>query len=148
MKEGEEENETVIEEVKKINNQFYHAFENLSIEMMERLWKHVDNAVCIHPGWDLFIGWLAIRESWITIFSNTEMIRFILTNTKVRIFDNNRIAVVVCLENIETSANGQVIKIGVIATNVFERNELNQWLLIHHHGSSVANYISPNISSQ
>jgi hypothetical protein len=35
-----------------------------------------------------------------------------------------------------------VFKIGVIATNVFERNELNQWLLIHHHGSSVTNYIA------
>jgi ketosteroid isomerase-like protein len=71
------------------------------------------------------------------------MIRFIITNTKVRVF-GNRIAIVVCLENIETSVNGQVTEIGVIATNVFERNELNQWLLIHHHGSSVTNYIPPN----
>jgi ketosteroid isomerase-like protein len=137
----------IVEEVNKVNAEFYHAFESLSIEMMDRLWKHDDNVVCIHPGWDLFTGWLAIRESWITIFSNTEMIRFTITNIKVRIFDN-RIAVVVCLENIETSVNGQVIKIGVIATNVYERNELNQWLLIHHHGSSVTNYIQPNVSSQ
>jgi ketosteroid isomerase-like protein len=137
----------IVEEVNKVNTEFYHAFESLSIEMMDRLWKHDDNVVCIHPGWDLFTGWLAIRESWIAIFSNTEMIRFTITNTKVRIFDN-RIAVVVCLENIETSVNGQVIKIGVIATNVYERNELNQWLLIHHHGSSVTNYIQPNVSSQ
>jgi hypothetical protein len=150
MKEGEEENETVIEEVKKINNQFYHAFENLSIEMMERLWKHVDNAVCIHPGWDLFIGWLAIRESWITIFRNTEMISFTITNTKVRVFGGNNIAVVACLENIETSLNRQeqqIVKIGVVATNIFEYDK-NQWLLIHHHGSSVSNYIPPNISPQ
>src|SRR5919205_2166987 len=142
----------IVREVNKVNNEFYHAFENLSIEMMERVWKHVDNAVCIHLGWDLFTGWLAIRESWITIFRNTDMIRFVITNTKVRIFDNNSnriVAVVVCLENIETTlANKQVIKIGVIATNIFERNELNQWLLIHHHGSSVTNYIPPNVSSQ
>jgi hypothetical protein len=66
-------------------------------------------------------------------------------------YSNNKkdLAVVVCLESIETtSANKQVIKIGVIATNIFERNELNQWLLIHHHGSSVTNYIPPNVSSQ
>ena len=120
--------------------------------MMDKLWKHDENVVCIHPGWDLFTGWLAIRESWITIFRNTDMIRFVITNTKVRIFDNNSnriVAVVVCLENIETTlANKQVIKIGVLATNIFERNELNQWLLIHHHGSSVTNYIPPNVSSQ
>jgi ketosteroid isomerase-like protein len=146
MKE-DDDNVVVIGEVNKVNAEFYHAFERLSMEMMDKLWKHDDNVVCIHPGWDLFSGWLAIRESWITIFSNTEMMRFIITNTKVRIFDNN-LAVVVCLENIETPVNGQVIKMGVIATNVFERNELNQWLLIHHHGSTVSNYIPPNISSQ
>lgn len=134
-------------EVIKVNAKFYHAFERLSIETMEELWKHDDDVICIHPGWDLFIGWLAIKESWITIFNNTERIRFVITNTKVRIFDNN-IALVVCLENIETiSENGRVIKIGVNATNIFERNELNKWLLIHHHGSIVTNYIPPNVSS-
>jgi len=136
--------EEIIAQVQKINCEFYNAFENLSIQRMERLWKHEDNVVCIHPGWDLFTGWLAIRESWITIFSNTEMIKFIITNTKVRVFDN--IAVVVCLENIETLVNGEIVRLGVIATNIFEQME-NQWLLIHHHGSSVSNYIPPNISS-
>ena len=129
--------------VQEINSEFYHAFENLSIERMERLWKHEDNIVCIHPGWDLFTGWLAIRESWITIFTNTEMIKFIITNTKVRFLGN--IAVVVCLENIETLVYGEILRLGVIATNVFEQID-NQWLLIHHHGSSVSNYIRPNIS--
>ena len=139
MKEDE-----IIVQVQKSNSEFYHAFENLSIERMEGLWKHEDNVVCIHPGWDLFTGWLAIRESWITIFRNTEMIKFIITNTKVRVFDN--IAVVVCLENIETLVSGKIVRLGVIATNIFEQME-NQWLLIHHHGSSVSNYIPPNISS-
>jgi hypothetical protein len=145
-----QEDDEIVREVNKVNSEFYHGFESLSIETMERLWKHDENVVCIHPGWDLFTGWLAIRESWITIFSNTEMIRFTITNAKVRTFDSNKIAVVVCLENIETtSANGQVIKIGIIATNIFERNEqLNQWLLIHHHGSPITNYLPPNISSQ
>ena len=116
MKEDE-----IISQVQEVNSEFYHAFENLSIERMERLWKHEDNVVCIHPGWDLFTGWLAIRESWITIFSNTEMIKFIITNTKVRVFDN--IAVTVCLENIETLLNGEIVRLGVIATNIFEQME-------------------------
>ncbi|MGB7952739.1 MAG: nuclear transport factor 2 family protein [Candidatus Nitrosopolaris sp.] len=76
----------IIVQVQKINSEFYHAFENLSIEWMEGVWKHEDSVVCIHPGWDLFTGWLAIRESWITIFRNTEMIKFIITNTKVRVY--------------------------------------------------------------
>src|ERR687886_130824 len=131
----------IAEEVRKVNGEFYHAFESLSVERMDKLWKHDENIICIHPGWDLFTGWLVTRESWITIFENTDMIKFTITNTKIRIF--NQLAVVVCLENIETtSADGQLIKIGVIATNVFERNkQLNKWLLIHHHGSPVTNYI-------
>ena len=146
---GEEDDE-IVEKVNNTNTEFYRAFENLSIEMMDNLWKHDENIVCIHPGWDLFTGWLAIRESWIAIFVNTEMIKFTITNTKTRIFDNNKIAVVVCLENIETtSANGRGIKIGVIATNIFEQSEQpNKWLLVHHHGSPVTNYIPPNVSSQ
>jgi ketosteroid isomerase-like protein len=145
------DNEAVIaEEVQKSNSQLYHAFESLSIERMERLWKHEDNIVCIHPGWDLFTGWLAVCESWITIFANTEMIRFTITNTKVRVFNNNDgkiAAVVVCLENIETSVNRQNVKLGVIATNIFEKIDNQQWLLMHHHGSSLSNYISPNVYS-
>ena len=144
-----ERDDEIMQKVNNTNTEFYRAFEGLSIEMMDKLWKHDENVICIHPGWDLFTGWLAIRESWITIFANTEIIKFTITNTKIRTF-NNKVAVVVCLENIETtSANGRVIKIGVIATNIFERNEqLNQWLLIQHHGSPVTNYIPPNISSQ
>src|SRR5215217_341675 len=144
-----QENDEITREVNKVNVEFYRAFESLSIEIMDKLWMHDENVVCIHPGWDLFTGWLAVRESWITIFSNTEVIRFVITNTKVRAFDN-KAAVVVCVENIETtSTDGQIIRIGVIATNLFERNEqLNQWLLIHHHGSPVVNYMPPNMSSQ
>jgi SnoaL-like protein len=123
-----ERDNDIVKKVNNTNTEFYRAFENFSIEMMDNLWKHDENIVCIHPGWDLFTGWLAIRESWITIFANTETIKFTITNTKIRIFD--KVAVLVCLENIETtSANGQAIK-------------------IHHHGSPVTNYIQPNVSSQ
>jgi hypothetical protein len=87
----------ILQKVSEVNTEFYYAFESLSIENMEKLWKHNENVVCIHPGWDLFTGWLTIRESWITIFSNIEMIRFTITNTKVRTFDN-KIAVVVCVK--------------------------------------------------
>ncbi len=135
------------EKVLEANSDFYNAFENLSIERMEGIWKHDENTVCVHPGWDLFVGWLAIRESWITIFQNTEMIKFVITNPKIRIFEE--ISVVVCLENIETSISQQTVKLGVTATNIFEySNGKEDWLIVHHHGSSVSNYLSPNLSVQ
>ena len=140
-------NKISLTEILKRNGKFYHAFEVLSIEMMDNLWKHDESIICVHPGWDLLVGWLAIRESWVTIFQNTEMIKFNITNTKVRLFDNGDIGVVVCQENIESSVNRQQDKIGIIATNIFERYE-NQWLLIHHQGSSISNYMPPNLSPQ
>jgi ketosteroid isomerase-like protein len=136
--------------IQDINIQFYKAFESLSLERMEQVWKHSDDVVCVHPGWDLFRGWTAVRESWMTIFQNTERIQFIITNAKVRAFENI-MAVVVCLENIETIINQDKIRMGVIATNIFERqrivrNDEDEWLMIHHHGSPVSNYMPPNVS--
>src|ERR671914_2311630 len=136
--------------IQNINIGFYKAFESLSLERMEEVWKHSDDVVCVHPGWDLFKGWMAIRESWMTIFQNTERIQFLITNAKVRAF-GNIVAVVVCLENIETIINQDKIRTGVIATNIFERqcivnSEEDEWLMIHHHGSPVSNYMPPNVS--
>jgi hypothetical protein len=151
-------NKSTNEEEKAIENsniRFYQAFESLSLEKMEEVWDPTDNIVCVHPGWDLFTGWMAIRDSWIRIFQNTEMIKFIITNTKIKIFEN--IAIVVCIENIETIVDENNIRMGVIATNIFKRQNIDKnnnnnnynddrWLLIHHQGSVASNYIPPNVS--
>jgi ketosteroid isomerase-like protein len=133
--------------IDKSNIRFYNAFESLSIEGMEEVWKHSGDIVCVHPGWDLFTGWMAIRESWVTIFQNTDKIQFHITNTKLRTFEN--IAIVICLENIRTNINEGKIRMGVVATNIFERQNNNseeKWLMVHHHGSLVSNYVPPNPS--
>lgn len=134
------------------NSRFYKAFESLSIEKMEEVWKHSNDAVCIHPGWEMFSSWTAIRESWVRIFENTRLIKFLITNIKIKAFE--KIAVVICLENIESVIDSEnSIEMGVIATNIFEKQDIdnkkynNVWLMIHHHGSSVANYMPPNLSS-
>jgi ketosteroid isomerase-like protein len=138
--------------IDKSNTRFYKAFESLSIEKMEEVWKHSDDTVCIHPGWEMFTGWTSIRESWETIFENTSKIEFFITNIKVKVFEN--IAIVVCLENIDSVIdNENSIRMGVIATNIFEKqnannnkNYNNEWLMLHHHGSIVVNYMAPNVS--
>jgi ketosteroid isomerase-like protein len=140
--------------IQTVNTRFYNAFESLSLERMEVVWKHSDDIICVHPGWDLFTGWMAVRESWMTIFQNTERIQFIITNAKIRVFDNV-IAVVVCLENIQSNENRNKRRMGVVSTNVFERQLAaaehdsehdEKWLMIHHHGSTLSNYIPPNVS--
>jgi ketosteroid isomerase-like protein len=134
------------------NLRFYKAFESLSIQKMEEVWKHSNDVICVHPGWEMFSSWTAVRESWVRIFENTKMIRFLVTNLKIKVFE--KIAVVICLENIDsTIEDGNSIRMGVIATNIFEKqnvnrnNHDNRWLMIHHHGSSVTNYMQPNVSA-
>jgi SnoaL-like protein len=54
-------NKISLTEILKINAKFYHAFEVLSIDMMDNLWKHDENVICVHPGWELLVGRLAVR---------------------------------------------------------------------------------------
>ena len=138
----------MLKEIEDANIKFYEAFENLSITMMENIWNHNDDCICIHPGWEMFIGWMAIRESWLTIFANTEHIKFTITNSKTRLY-KEVIAVLTCLENIEMFQNELKIKSGVVATNIFEYDShQKKWLIIHHHGSLLSNYFPPPSSIQ
>ena len=134
----------MLKDIENANAKFYEAFENLSITMMESVWSHNDNCICIHPGWEMFVGWIAIRESWMTIFANTENIKFTITNSKTRIYQEV-IAVITCLENIEMFRNEEKIQsAGVVATNIFEyNNNQKKWLIVHHHGSPLSNYFPP-----
>ena len=146
-----DEEKGVEQTIEDTNSRFYKAFESLSIEKMDVAWKHSDDTICIHPGWEMFTSWTAIRESWVRIFENTKMIKFSISNIKIKAFEN--IAIVICLENIDSVIEDEnSIRMGVIATNIFEKQNVNnnksnnEWLLIHHHGSAVANYMAPNVS--
>lgn len=68
--------------------------------------------------------------------------RFVITNTKIHVMKD--IAIVVCQENIESVIDGKKVKFGIIATNIFERHD-DEWLMIHHHSSSISSYLPPNI---
>jgi ketosteroid isomerase-like protein len=114
------------------NQRFYEAFEQLDIEAMSAVWLHSERARCIHPGWRTLRGWPAIRQSWIAIFSNTEEIKFTLTEISVNLSD--RMAWVSCLENIIDSGNALPVVSTIEATNIFELIG-SQWRLVQHHAS-------------
>lgn len=146
-----DEEKGVEQQIEDSNARFYKAFESLAIEKMEEVWKHSEDVICIHPGWEMFTSWTAIRESWARIFENTKKIEFFITNVKVKVFE--KIAIVVCLENIDSDIeNKNIVRTGIIATNIFEKQNVNnnkynnEWLMVHHHGSTVANYMPPNVS--
>jgi hypothetical protein len=125
-----EEQKRVIE----ANESFYRAFESLDIKVMEKVWLRELYIQCIHPGWNMLRGWEPVMESWRRIFENTPDIRFVLSDVGVRI--QGSIAVVTLYENISSAADAQVITV-VATTNIYEKR-LNDWRMIHHHGSPVA----------
>jgi hypothetical protein len=131
----------MLKNLENANAQFYDAFENVSISRMEKIWSHNDNCICIHPGWEMFVGWLAIRESWMTIFANTGHLKFTITNTKVRLYEDI-VGVITCVENIKMVVNERKVFTGVVATNIFEYdNNQRRLLLVYHHGSPISDYL-------
>jgi ketosteroid isomerase-like protein len=128
MASAEEQEEAVV----RANERFYDAFERLDIEAMATVWLHSDRARCIHPGWRTLRGWPAIQESWIAIFSNTEEIRFTITDVSVNLSD--RMAWVSCVENIIDSGSAIPVVSTIEATNIFERVG-SEWRMVQHHAS-------------
>jgi ketosteroid isomerase-like protein len=121
-------------EVVEANARFYRAFEALDIHEMDRVWAHGPHVKCVHPGWPLLTGWDAVRESWDTIFTNTEEMRFTLSNVSAAV--GGDLAWVTCIENILSEVAGRVSVTAILATNLFERDG-GGWRMIHHHASHV-----------
>ena len=116
------------------NGSFYEAFEALDLAAMDGVWAHGDDVKCVHPGWPLLTGWAAVRESWQAIFTNTEEMRFTISD--VRVEAGRDLAWVTCTENILSDVGGRVGVTAILATNLFARVD-SRWLLVHHHASHV-----------
>ena len=123
------------------NDSFYQAFEELSIQYMDKIWSHNEGSSCVHPGWELVLGWIAIRGSWIQIFEDTESIKIRVNTLWYR--KHGRVAIIICLENIQALVNDKVLKFGVVTTNIFEEAE-GKWFLTHYDGSALSNYFGPD----
>lgn len=122
------------EDVTEANARFYRAFETLDLGEMERVWSHGEHVKCVHPGWPLLTGWEAVRDSWKTIFENTQEMRFTLSD--VQAVAERDVAWVTCTENILSEVRGRISVTSVLATNLFER-ALDGWRMIHHHASHI-----------
>ena len=129
--------------VREANDRFYRAFESLSLEAMEAVWANDDRAQCVHPGWDLLVGWDAVRRSWEIIFKNTMEIRFTLGDVHIRI--TGPMARVTCTENILSQSHGNVSVTSVLTTNLFERTS-GEWQMVHHHASHIFSEPPPSES--
>ena len=127
----------VLDDVLKVNEGFYQAFQSLDIRQMEGVWWKADYVQCFHPGWGLLRGWEAVMTSWRRIFENTQGVKIILTEVHAEV--RGHFAWVTQYENLSSKIDGEISAGVVLATNVFEKRP-EGWFMIHHHGSTV---ISP-----
>ena len=116
------------------NQAFYHAFSQRDISEMSSLWWQGSSSLCIHPGGRVFIGWEEIRETWASIFRNTDFLEIDLEIIKIEI--DQALAYVVVGETVLQSSRGKKFKGQSIATNIFQKMA-GKWYLVSHHGSPI-----------
>jgi ketosteroid isomerase-like protein len=121
-----------LDSLREANARFYRALEGLDLEAMDRLWAHEGWVRCVHPGWDILVGWDVIRQSWEQIFSNTRWLRVTPTTVEAEVI--GEVGLVVCSENITATTEGDVGVAVAQATNLF-RMTGDGWRMIHHHAS-------------
>ena len=115
------------------NRAFYQAFETLEIKEMEKMWLQESYIKCVHPGWPLLCGWGPVMASWERIFTNTESMRFTLSDVRIEVAGS--LGWVVLIENLESGGPGGS-RSQILTTNVFEKQN-NEWFIVHHHGSPI-----------
>lgn len=118
--------------LREANEGFYDAVESLDIVRMERIWLRQGCVRCVHPGWDVLVGWDAVRHSWEQIFAGTSWIR--VTPTDVAVVVIGDMGVVACSESISTTREGDVGVAAAVATNLFRRTP-EGWRIFLHHAS-------------
>lgn len=116
------------------NQRFYAALEQMSLPAMEAVWLHEDWVGCVHPGWELLVGWEEVRESWERIFENTRRMKVGVSNVSVQV--EGGVAWVNCVEQVTSSFETGFSTAWVQATNIYVQREAD-WLLVHHHASPI-----------
>jgi ketosteroid isomerase-like protein len=136
--------ETDEDEVLSANRTFYEALQSLDLAGMEEVWLAEDWVLCLHPGWELLIGWEDIHKSWSEIFRSTAQMMIAIGRPLVRV--SGDMAWVSCLENV-TSAHSDGFATAVVeATNIFVRRD-GRWWMVHHHTTPLPGRVPPGTSS-
>lgn len=125
------EDELVVAEA---NERFYGALEAADLEAMSEVWLHTDWVKCVHPGWELIIGWDAVHDSWERIFAGSGGMRVSAREVRIKIAGD--FSWVSCTENLAIFLDNSSAPITATttATNLFHRID-SKWLMVHHHAS-------------
>jgi ketosteroid isomerase-like protein len=114
------------------NRRYYTAFESLDLNQMDEIWAHEDWVQCVHPGWDLLMGWEEVRESWVRIFSNTRRVKIALGAMMVHVEGDT--GWVACTEKVTSAYSDGIDEALTQATNIFVKRN-GAWQVVAHHAS-------------
>jgi len=132
--------ETEEEKVLAANLAFYEALRYLDLARMEAVWLQEDWVRCLHPGWDLLLGWEEVQRSWAAIFHSTGQMLISISRPLVHIMGDT--AWVSCLEDVTTAQTDGISSALIEATNIFVRQR-GRWLLAHRHTTPLAGKRDP-----
>lgn len=113
-----------------VERAFYRAIEKADISLLGEVWADDDGVVCIHPGCGRLEGRRAVLESFAELFVDAPSIEFSISDTVHSGFGG--IAIHTVRE--EVQLDGQVIS-SMVATNIFQRNDVGEWSMVLHHSS-------------
>jgi len=122
------------EKVLAAHQRFYAALERLDLEAMEAVWLHEDWVACVHPGWELLVGWEEVQESWQRIFENTRRMQVGISDVILRVEGGT--AWVNCVEQVTSSFETGFSTAWVQATSIYVKRN-GEWWLVHHHASPI-----------
>jgi ketosteroid isomerase-like protein len=123
------------EEVLAANRTFYAALHSLDISLMAQVWLHEEWVKCLHPGWELLVGWDEVEGSWEEIFHSTDQMMVSVSRPLVHVAGD--VAWISCLENVTTAYRNDFSSALVEATNIFQRRR-GRWFMVHHHTTPLA----------
>jgi ketosteroid isomerase-like protein len=126
--------ETEEEKVLAANLAFYEALQSLRLPRMEAVWLQEDWVRCLHPGWELLLGWEEVQKSWAAIFQSTLQMLISVSRPLVHVAGDT--AWVSCLEDVTTAQADGVSSALIEATNIFVRQR-NRWMLVHRHTTAL-----------
>lgn len=120
--------------VEETNYAFYDAFRRRDIDRMSQIWSRSPHARCVHPGWELVIGWSEIRQSWTDIFRTIQQIEFRLEDIHIEVSGRTAWVNLVAHVEVETD-DAEEFQASVVTTNIFEEID-DRWTLVLHHSSN------------
>lgn len=116
------------------NTQVEQAFSKLDVKAIEASWAQDGSVSVIHPSSKApILGWEAVQKTYADHPVRYKDFSVAMNNPQVT--TNGNVAWVIGIEKVYAHrANGDVLDISALTTNIFEKRG-DKWLLVHHHAS-------------